>query len=91
VSLQLSRGAVTATLQAGRADVRAWLEANEGTLREALKQQGLSLDRLVVTEDRLEPQRETSADGRRRESQAPPSKKPRRQRSGDAVTFEVVV
>jgi flagellar hook-length control protein FliK len=91
VSLQLTRGAVTASLQAERADVRAWLEANEGTLRDALKQQGLSLDRLVVSDDRLERQRETSSDGRRRESQPAPARKPRRQGSGEAVTFEVVV
>lgn len=91
VSLQLSRGgAISASLQADRADVRAWLEANQHTLREALGQQGLSLDRLVVSDQESAP-RDATADGRRKPPQKQAPRSSRKAPSNESVTFEVVV
>jgi flagellar hook-length control protein FliK len=90
VSLQLSRGVVTANLQADRADVRAWLEANQHTLREALGQHGLTLDRLVVSEERPA-QRDATPDGRRKPPQKQAPRGSRKAPSNESVTFEVVV
>src|SRR5205085_6717117 len=51
VAVQVADGAVTATLQAANPQVRAWMEANESTLRQALLDHGLTLDRLIVADD----------------------------------------
>lgn len=91
VSLQLSHGAVTASLEADRADVRAWLDANQHTLREALGQQGLSLDRLIISDARQD-EREPPSDERRQQSrQQQPPRNSRKRREDEPAAFEVVV
>jgi flagellar hook-length control protein FliK len=50
VAVQVADGAVTATLHAANPQVRAWMEANESTLRQALLDHGLTLDRLIVAD-----------------------------------------
>jgi Flagellar hook-length control protein FliK len=86
IALRVEGGVVTATLHAENHQVRAWIEANEPILRQGLLDQGLSLARLLVSDERVAEDRS----GRRPQSeQEPPARhKPRRAESG---TFEVVV
>lgn len=90
ISLQVAHGAVTATLKAENPDVRAWIEANEATLRQGLVEQGLSLDRLIVSEDHAA-EEQAQRDGRRRSPEEPPEPPRRTRRRDESVTFEVVV
>ncbi len=87
IGLRVEGGVVTATLHADNPQVRAWMEANEPMLRQGLSAQGLSLDRLLISDERV--QQERSADRQHQQQQEPPPRqKPRR---GDSGTFEVVV
>ncbi len=47
-TIKVEHGTVTATLQADTPEVRRWMEANAQTLRDALVEHGLKLDRLIV-------------------------------------------
>lgn len=89
VSLHVSRGSVTATVQADRPDVRAWLEANESTLRQGLAEQGLTLDRLIVADERAAAQ--SNPDGRRQSQQQSRQQPGPATRRDESNTFEVVV
>jgi hypothetical protein len=80
-------GAMTATLSADNADVRAWMQAHEPALRQQLAEQGLSLDRLQVSDEHPR-EDEAPADERRRRWQPPAPPPPKRTASG---TFAVVV
>jgi flagellar hook-length control protein FliK len=88
VTLHVRNGAVTATLEADNPQVRAWMEANEPLLRQGLLEQGLSLDRLLVSGEERSDERRQPGD-RRRPAPQEPSKTPSRRR--DAPRFEVVV
>ena len=89
-TVKVEQGVVTATLQADRADVRRWMEANLQTLRDGLVEHGLKLDRLVIVS---EPARGETADdkhGRARGRQPHSQPRPRRPRQdGATATFDV--
>jgi flagellar hook-length control protein FliK len=87
IALRVEDGVVTATLRAENAQVRAWMEANESLLRDSLASQGLSLDRLLVTDERIADQH--SAD--RREQQEQQQRERPRPRPEHTAAFEVVV
>ena len=90
ISLQVTHGSVTATVRADSPEVRAWLEANEPALRQGLAEQGLSLDRLVVTDDEPAEDRQPPDERRRSPQQGQKNGKSRERRS-ETATFEVVV
>lgn len=91
IALQVQGGSVSATLHAASAEVRAWMQANESTLRQSLASQGLSLETLVVAEEET-PSRHSAPDGRRQDDEAQERPRPRRtRRSTEGLTFEVVV
>ena len=87
ISLRVENGVVTASLHAENPQVRAWMEANTPLLRESLAGQGLSLDRLLVTDERIAD--EQSHGGRQHPQQEQQARQ--RPRRNDATTFEVVV
>jgi flagellar hook-length control protein FliK len=87
ISLRVENGMVTATMHAENPEVRGWMEANASLLRESLASQGLTLDRLIVTDDRIAEDR--SPNGRQHQQHQPARRRPRR--DNDATTFEVVV
>ena len=87
IALRVENGVVTASLHAENPQVRAWMEANESQLRESLASQGLSLDRLIVTDERIGEER---APDRRHQQEQQQRARPRR-RHDTAATFEVVV
>lgn len=64
ISIRVDRGAVTATVHAETPEVQQWLETQQDRLRSGLADQGLSLERFVVSRDRQQ-QRE------QRQQQAP--------------------
>jgi len=88
VTLRVDQGGVTAQLSADSPSVRAWAMANEPLLRQGLAEQGLTLSRLVVTEDAPEssPDRESRRRAPQQETPEPPA--PRR---SDTATFEIVL
>ena len=91
VAVKVDQGAVTATLHAESPDVRRWLESHSGSLRDALAEQGLRLDRLVVADEHG---RQDAPDAERRDRQAghdgeAPSRRRRGRPSADGSTFDV--
>jgi flagellar hook-length control protein FliK len=90
IALTVANGAVTAHVSAAAADVRAWLGANEGLLRQGLSQQGLTLDRLIVSEEPAEAPKDTR-DHTPHQQQPQPEEQPRPQRRRDTGTFEITV
>lgn len=92
VALRVDGHTVTATLHAANAEVRAWMQANEGALRQSLTAQGLSLDTLVIAEEQAMAPR-TSPDGRGQSERNP--ERPRRPRApttdNNGRRFEIVV
>jgi flagellar hook-length control protein FliK len=92
VALRVEGHIVTATLHAESAEVRAWMHANEGALRQGLTAQGLSLDTLIIAEEAAVAER-TSPDGRgqsEREAERPRRPRPPA-RNNEGRTFEIVV
>ena len=87
IALRVENGVVTASLHAENPQVRAWMEANAPLLSESLAGQGLSLDRLVITDERIAD--EQPADRRHQQEQEQHAR--RRPRRDDASTFEVIV
>ncbi|HEX7797368.1 MAG TPA: flagellar hook-length control protein FliK [Vicinamibacterales bacterium] len=87
ISLRVENGVVTASLHAENPQVRAWMEANAPLLRESLAGQGLSLDRLLVTDEHIV---DDQSQGRRQRQDQEQRAQPRPRRNG-AATFEVVV
>jgi hypothetical protein len=87
VSLRVENGVVTASLHAENPQVRAWMEANAPLLRDSLAGQGLSLDRLLVTDEHIVDDQSQS----RRQRQEQEQQAQQRPRRNNAATFEVVV
>src|SRR5262245_56207258 len=87
ISLRVENGVVTATMQAENPQVRGWMEANASMLRDSLASQGLTLDQLIVTDDRIAD--DSSSNRQEHEQEQPARQRPRR--DDDATTFEVVV
>ena len=88
VALRVQEGIVTATLHAEDPQVRAWIQSNESSLRQGLSDQGLALDRLVVSEKSRDGAPNDSEARRRPQADEQPPKTPRRGAEG---TFEIVV
>jgi flagellar hook-length control protein FliK len=74
-------------MHAENAQVRGWMETNAPLLRESLASQGLTLDRLVVTDDRIADDPSSHREQHEQDQRA----RQRRRRDDDATTFEVVV
>ncbi len=91
VAVKVDHGAVTATLHAEAPEVRRWLESHSGSLRDALAEQGLRLDRLIVADEHGRPD---APDAQRREGQpgedgqAPPRRR-RGRPTAAGSTFDV--
>ena len=91
VSIRVEQGQVTALLQASTPEVREWIQGHESMLRQGLADQGLTLDRLVVTDDAssASPRDQDTPEGHaqgRGQQQAP-----RERRQADDATFEALV
>jgi hypothetical protein len=89
IALRVENGGVTAHVSAAASDVRAWLGANEALLRQGLLEQGLTLDRLIVSDEPDESSRD--AGSHRRQQQPEPEEKPRSRQRRDTSTFEITV
>jgi flagellar hook-length control protein FliK len=87
ISLPVENGSVTASLHAENPQVRGWMEANASMLRESLSGQGLSLDRLLITDERIADERSSG----RRQQQEQEQHARQRPRRDESTTFEVVV
>jgi flagellar hook-length control protein FliK len=93
IALRVEDGGVTAHVSAASAQVREWLGANESMLRQGLLDQGLKLERLIVSEEPSStPARDSRDRDARREQQPQPDEEPRpRPRRDASTTFEVTV
>jgi flagellar hook-length control protein FliK len=87
ISLRVENGGLKASVQAEAPAVRQWLESQQDTLRNALAEHGLRLDRFDVEPDG---QRQASPDDPRDE-QSPRRRRPRRTSQAEEPVFEVVV
>ncbi|MEZ5420333.1 MAG: flagellar hook-length control protein FliK [Vicinamibacterales bacterium] len=87
-SIKVEQGIVTATLQADTPEVRRMLEAQAASLRDALGEHGLKLDRLVIAEPESQGQAGAERRSRGRQPQTPTPRPRRRQASGDP-TFDL--
>jgi flagellar hook-length control protein FliK len=89
-SIRVDQGVVTATLHADTPEVRRVLEAQTATLRDALVEHGLRLDRIVIAEPETPAGdgRERHARPRGRQPQAPP-RRPRRDADDAGSTFQM--
>ena len=92
VAVKVERGVVSASLHAETPAVRQFIEANEASLRQALAEHGLHLDKLTILDEAPQPK---SADQERRgqaREEQPRQQSPRRPRpEAESATFEVVV
>lgn len=90
-TIKVEQGVVTATLQADTPEVRRLLETQTASLREALVEHGLKLDRVVISEPETPAGQPGDRRPRGRQPQPPPSRQRRRQRDDDAggATFEL--
>jgi flagellar hook-length control protein FliK len=89
VAVRLDGQSVIASLQATNAEVREWIRGNEPLLRQALAQQGLQLEQLIV----LDEGPDGSAGDDLRRKRDPREQEPQRRapRTSDQGTFELVL
>jgi flagellar hook-length control protein FliK len=87
VSLRVDQGSVTAVLHADSPAVRTWMQANEPLLNQALSEQGLRLERLVVSEQPPAEDGDAPRDGSGRQQEQPRRRRPR----ADAGGFEIIL
>jgi flagellar hook-length control protein FliK len=88
ISLRIENGAVSASVHAGVAEVRQWLESNQSMLRDSLAEQGLRLERFVVESDE---KRHASSDESADRGQSRRRRSPRpRAVASDQPVFEVL-
>ncbi len=87
ISLRVDQQNVSAHISAASPDVRQWLTSSESLLRAGLADQGLTLDRLVVS-DRSP---ESDPDRDRGQKRPQPGFEPPRRRPREAGTFEITV
>jgi len=85
ISLRVENGGLKANVQAEMPAVRQWLESQQDTLRSALAEQGLRLDRFDVEPDA---QRQQADDQGQREQSR---KRQAQKREAEQPVFEVVV
>jgi len=92
IAIRVEHGTVLAALETSTPAVRQWIESHEPMLRQSLAEQGLHLDRLIVSD---EPQQSSLSRERRREkgdeAQQEQEPQPRRRPPADDTTFEVLV
>jgi flagellar hook-length control protein FliK len=91
IDIKVNNGAVTAVLDASNATVRQWLEGHEPMLRQALADQGLTLDRLVVSDEQPS---SSNAEDEAGQGQQGQQEQPRRRRQRGTPTdqaFEVLM
>jgi flagellar hook-length control protein FliK len=89
-SIKVEQGVVTATLQADTPEVRRWMESHTATLRDALVDHGLKLDRLTVGEpERQAAQGDRQNKPRQQPREQAPRPRARRETSETDVPFEV--
>ena len=89
-SIKVEQGVVTATLQADTPEVRRWMESHTATLRDALVDHGLRLDRLTVGEpERQATPGDRQAKSRQQPRQQAPRQRARRETPGTDTPFEV--
>jgi flagellar hook-length control protein FliK len=90
-NIKVEQGVVTATLHADTPEVRRLLETQTASLREALVEHGLKLDKVVIAEPETPSGQPGDRRSRGRQPQPESSRpKPRRARGdGDAATFEL--
>ena len=88
-SVKVEQGVVTATLRADTPEVRRWMESHTATLRDALVEHGLRLDRLTVAEpERQETPGDRHSRPRQRQQDAP-RQQPRRQPTDGDTPFDL--
>jgi hypothetical protein len=92
IAIRVDRGVVTASLESDTSAVRQWLQGHESVLRQGLADQGLHLDRLLVSGQSPRVDWENGAKHQQQEHEEPShdrQQSPRRHRP-DEQTFEVV-
>ncbi|MFN7977198.1 MAG: flagellar hook-length control protein FliK [Vicinamibacterales bacterium] len=90
-NIKVEQGVVTATLHADTPEVRRMLETQTASLRDALVEHGLKLDKVVIAEPETPSGQQGDRRSRGRQPQPEsPRPKPRRARAdGDGATFEL--
>lgn len=90
-NIKVEQGVVTATLHADTPEVRRLLETQTASLRDALVEHGLKLDKVVIAEPETPSGQQGDRRSRGRQPQPESSRpKPRRPRAeGDGATFEL--
>lgn len=89
-NIKVEQGVVTATLHADTPEVRRMLESQTASLRDALVEHGLKLDKLVIAEPETPSGQPGDRRSRGRQPQSPSSRPKRRARQdGDGATFEL--
>jgi hypothetical protein len=84
ISVRVEQGAATAVLHVEEPQVRAWVQAHEPLLRQGLSSQGLTLERLTVSDERH------PAEGRRRDEEPRRNRRSHRPGSPDETPiFEI--
>jgi flagellar hook-length control protein FliK len=91
IAIRVERGGVTASLESDTLAVRQWLQGHEMSLRQGLSDQGLQLDRLLVSEQSSRADWQNSEKHQPDEPQSRGRKHSSRRRRPDEQTFEVVV
>jgi flagellar hook-length control protein FliK len=87
ISLKVDQNVVSAVLHVDEPQVRAWVQAHEAQLRQAMTSQGLSLEQLVITDEK------PGKENRGRDTEARQNRHPNAGRPDDepAPVFEVAV
>jgi flagellar hook-length control protein FliK len=83
VSLRVEQGSVAARITAADPVVAEWLQAHQGSLRDGLQANGLTLERLSIDRDGRSPDR--------RERRQPPPRQRFRQAAETQSTFELTI
>jgi flagellar hook-length control protein FliK len=87
ISLRVENGGLKASVQADMPEVRQWLQSQQDSLRSALSEHGLRLDRFDVEPDG----RRQSSSSDARDEEPTRKRQPRRSAQADEPVFEVVV
>lgn len=90
VAIKVEAGAVVASMRAESAEVRRWIETNTATLREALAEHGLRLDRLEIAApaESNDAEADTKREAGSSEQEAAPRRR-RRRPADDGTPFEL--
>jgi flagellar hook-length control protein FliK len=86
ISLRVEQGGMTAIMQVEDPQVRAWIQGNEALLKQGLASHGLTLERLVVSEEQTRRDRQGEHEGEARRDH---SRHGRRWLTENAPRFEI--